>query len=107
MNLLQHFFRSLIDWAFRRRSPALLIMRYIGFPCLMLAFGASWTFDASFPFQGKNFDVSLDSASRTPMVLIWTSAIFGLGTFVLGIPWEIIRYRAEQRRLDRNKIIVR
>ena len=41
MTLLQHFIRSLIDWVFRRRSPALLIMQ-IGLACLALAFGAGW-----------------------------------------------------------------
>ena len=106
MNLVHHFFRSLIDWAFRRRSPALLIMRCIGSPCLVLALSASWVLDVSFPFLGGQVDVSLDSAGGTPILLIWALAIFGLSTFVVGIPWEIIRYRAEQRRLDRNEIIV-
>ena len=105
MNLRQHFIRSLIDWIFRRRSPALLIMR-IGVACLALAFGASWVFDVSFPFQGGRIDVGVDSAGGTPIVLVWAAATIGLGLIGAGFIWEIIRYRAEQRRLTRKKILV-
>ena len=105
MNLRQHFIRSLIDWIFRRRSPALLIMR-IGVACLVLAFGTGWVLDVSFPFQGGRIDVGLDSADGTPIVLVWAVATFGLGLIGAGFVWEIIRYNSEQRRLARKKIVV-
>ncbi len=88
MTLLQHFIRSLIDWVFRRRSPALLIMQ-IGLACLALAFGAGWALDVSFPFQGGHIDVGLDSAGGTPIVLVWTAATIGLGRIGAGFVWRL------------------
>ena len=105
MNLRQHFIRSLIDWIFRRRSPALLIMR-IGLACLSLAFGVGWVLDVSFPFQEGRIDVGLDSAGGTPIVLVWAAAAIGLVLIGAGFVWEIIRYSAEQRLLARKKIVV-
>jgi len=106
MILLKHFIRSSIDWIFRRRSPALLIMR-LGIACLALAFGAGWALDVSFPFRDGQVDVNLDSAGGTPVVLIYAAAIAGLGLIAVGLVWEIFRYRAEQRRLVRKKVIVK
>jgi len=103
--LFRHFVRSAINWLFRRRSPALLIMR-LGVVCLALAFGAGWALDVSFPFQNGQVEVGFNSAGGTPVVIVYVAAIIGVGLVVTGLVWEIIRYRAEQRRLARKKVIV-
>lgn len=103
--LFKHFIRSAIDWLFRRRSPALLVMR-LGVACLALAFGAGWALDASLPFRDKQIDIVIDSAGGTPAIVVYAAAIAGLVLIVSGVIWEIHRYRAEQRRLARKKVIV-
>ena len=105
MNLIQHFIKSFIDWLFRRRSPGLLTMR-IGLACLALAFGAGWALNVSFPFQGGQIDVGLDSAGGTPIRLIWAAAIIGLFMILAGLGWEIVCYTFEQRRNARKKIVI-
>ena len=103
--LLKHFIRSAIDWLFRRRSPALLIMR-LGVACLALAFGAGWVLDVSLPFRDGQVEVGFNSAGGTPVIIVYAAAILGAGLIVIGLVWEIVRYRAEQQRLDRKKVIV-
>ena len=102
---LKHFIRSLTDWVFRRRSPALLIAR-IGLACLTLAFGAGWAFDVSFPLPDGRIDVGFDSAGGTPTTLVWAAAVVGLVLIGTGFVWEVFRYRAEQGRLARKKIVI-
>lgn len=103
--LCRHFLRSLIDWVFRRRSPALFIMR-TGLVCATLAFGAGWALDVSIPLQSGQVVISFDSADETPTSLLDTLGVVGLFMLVFGLCWEFARYRAERRRLDRKKIIV-
>ena len=103
--LLKHFIRSAIDWLFRRHSPALLIRRS-GVTCLALAFGAGWVLDVSLPFQDGQVEVDLNSAGGTPVIIVYAAAIIGAVLIFIGLVWEIVRYRAEQRRLVRKKVIV-
>ena len=103
--LLMHFFRSAIDWLFRRRSPALLVMRFGAF-CLALAFGAGWALDVSFPFHGGQVEVGVNSADGTPAIIVYAAATIGIVLIAISLVWEIVRYRAEQRRLARTKVIV-
>ena len=104
-SLLQHFVRSLIDWLFRRRSPALTVMR-IGLACLVLAFGAGWALNVSFPFQGNRVSVVLDSSGGTPTIIVFAAAFVGVVLIFVCLIWEICRYGKDQRRLARKKVIV-
>lgn len=102
---LDHFFMALIEWIFRRKSPALIVMR-VGLACLTLAFGAGWMLGVSFPFRDGEMDLRFDSAGGTPVILVYCA--FALGTLLLagGFVWEVVRYRDEQRRLARKKVII-
>ena len=102
--LLIHFLKSAIDWLFRRRSPALIIMR-LGI-CLVLAFGGGWILDVSFLFQGVQVDVDLNSAGGTPEKIVYAMVIIGVVITTIGLVWEILRYRTEQKRLTRMKVVV-
>ena len=103
--LLKHFVRLAIDWFFRRRSPALLVIKF-GVICLALAFGAGWVLDVSFPIRDGQIDVSLNSAGGTPVIIVYMAAVVGVVLIATGLPWEIVRYRTEQRRFVRAKVIV-
>lgn len=104
-NHFNHFVRSSTDWLFRRRSPALMVMR-IGLWCLTLAFGAGWVLDISFPVHNGRIDLSLDSAGGTPAVIVYAAAFLGLALIISGGVWAIAGYRAEERRLARKKVVV-
>ena len=103
--LFRHFIRSLIDWVFRRRSPALIIMR-VGLVCTAFGFGAGWVLNVSIPFGDGQLDVSFDSASGAPILLIYTVCGVGLFLILFGLGREVVRYKAERQRLDRKKIVV-
>jgi hypothetical protein len=100
-----HFLMAFIEWIFRRRSPALLMMR-LGVTCLALTFGAGWILGVSIPFRDGNLDLRFDCAGGTPQIVVYSAATLGVLLIALGAIWEIIRYRDEQRRLARKKVIV-
>ncbi len=103
--LINHFVRSLIDWLFRRRSPGLLTMR-IGLGCLILALGGGWAFDVSLLLPDARVDVGFDSAGTTPTVLVYGTGFVGSFLAVAGFCWELVRYKADQRRLNRKRVVV-
>lgn len=103
--LYRHFLKSLIDWIFRRRSPA-LIMKSAGLVCTTLAFGAGWVLDVSIPFLDGQVDISFDSSGGAPTFLVYAVGIVGLGLLITGFCWEIFRYRTERKSLERKKVIV-
>jgi SMODS-associated and fused to various effectors sensor domain/SAVED-fused 2TM effector domain len=103
--LLRHAFRTFIDWIFRRRSPALQVMR-IGLSCLTIALSVSWVLDVSIPFQGGKLAFNLNTGEGAPGLVVGGVALLGGILILVGLIWEIVRYRAEQRRLSRKKVIV-
>ena len=105
MNLLKHFIRSFIDWLFRRRSLALLIIR-IGSSILLLAFGSGWLLDISLPSREGRIDITLDTVGEMPLSIVYAMKVIGLALIVVGLIWEFYRFRVEQRRITRKKIIV-
>ncbi len=105
IGLFEHFFRSVIDWLFRRRSPALLVMR-IGLSCLALAVGAGWVLSVSLPRRAGQLEINLNSAGGTPEIVVYLATFLGAIFLVGGFVWEVFRYRAAQRRLSRKKVIV-
>ena len=103
--LTKHFLRSLIDWVFRRRSPALIVMR-LGLACMAFAFGAGWVLNVSIPFGDGVVEANFDGAGGPPVVLVYGVCAVGLLLLLVGLGWEVVRYRAERRLLDRKKVVV-
>lgn len=103
--LLRYALRTFIDWFFRRRTPALQVMRF-GLSCLALAIGAGWALDISIPFQGGKLAFNVNTGEGTPGLIVYGLALLGGALMLAGLIWEIVRYRAEQRRLSRKKVIV-
>ncbi len=103
--LSKYFLKSLIDWVFRRRSPALIVMR-LGLLCTAFGFGAGWVLNVSIPFGDGVIQVNFDSAGAAPALLVYAACAVGLLLMLFGLGWEVVRYRAERRRLDRKKVVV-
>ena len=103
----RHFIRLLIDWIFRRRSPALRVMR-IGLACTALSFGANWVLNLSIFFGDGQIVLGVNSAGSDPISWVYTMivGIVGLSLLLGGFSWEVVRDRAKRKRLDRKKIIV-
>ena len=104
--LSKHFFSSLIDWAFRRRSLGLIVMR-IGLACILATSIGPSILDVSvrilyelqlLEFQSVGLDVP-------PYVRV-SSISTGCLLLVTGLLWEIIRYRRELALKARKRIIV-
>ena len=73
---------------------------------MVLGFGGEWVLDVLIPFGNKWIGVNFDSAGSTPTFLVYAVTIVGMVLTVFGFWWEVSRYRAEQRRLERKKIFV-
>ncbi|MYF38901.1 MAG: SAVED domain-containing protein [Gammaproteobacteria bacterium] len=101
----EQFIRSLIDWLFRRRSAGLISMR-IGLALFILAFGAGWALDFSFPFRDGSIDLNFDSSGGAPIVIIYIAAFIGVLLLLGGFFFELHRYFADQKQLSRKKVIV-
>ncbi|MBB2687744.1 UNVERIFIED_ORG: hypothetical protein GGD48_004825 [Rhizobium etli] len=104
-DLIRQALRALIDWIFRRRSPALQVMR-IGLSCLTIALSVSWALDVSIPIEGGNLAFNVNTGEGTPGLIVGGVSLLGGLLIAAGLAWEIIRYRADQRRLSRKKIVV-
>lgn len=103
--LLHKFFEAAIDWFFRRRSPALQIMR-IGLACLGLAFGAGFLWEVSLPWREGQIEITIDSAGGTPAIIVYLASCVGFGLILVGLIWEIVREREERRTLARKRVLV-
>lgn len=102
--LFRHFTKSLIDWLFRRRSPALIVMR-IGL-VIALVFITGWGVDISLPVGDRQITIGFDSSGGTPDFLGDVGIAGGLFLLVGGFIWEWRRYKAEKERNDRRKVVV-
>lgn len=105
VDLIKHFLKRLIDWRFRRRSPAIFVMG-TGLTCLTVSLAVSFTFDIALPLHDGILSFSFNTGEGTPGLLIYSVAILGGVLIVVGLAWEIVRYFSEQRRLSRRKVIV-
>ena len=74
--------------------------------CTAFGFGSGWVLNVSIPFGDGQVDVSFDSASSTPILLVYAVCVVGLFLIFFGLGREVVRYKAERQRLDRKKIVV-
>ena len=104
-HLFEHFCRSAIDWLFRRQSPALMVMR-MGLLALTAGAAGCWVLDVSLPWREGQLEINLNSAGGMPASIVYLMEISGFVFLVGGLVWEVHRYRADQRCLSRQKVIV-
>lgn len=95
-----HFITSFIDWLFRRRHPAIILVQ--GGLTLLVLLIAGWAVSVSIPTQYGPFSIRFDSEGGTPMLISYGLFALAVGLCIFGFIW----YRADQRRLSRKKVIV-
>ena len=105
MEMMKYFLKSLIDWMFRQRSPALRVM-WFGLACTGLALGGGWALNVSIPFQDGPLHVGFNTAGGTPALLVY--GIYGAGLILLigSFAVWVCCCVAERRQSKRKKIIV-
>lgn len=102
---IEHCGYSLVEWLFRRPSPALYSMR-TGMLCIVTSSGVSWAFDISMPYKGSALSVGINNGGGMPLLITYLLCWLGGLLLVLGVIWEVCRYVAEQKTLARKKVIV-
>lgn len=101
---LERTFSSAVEWLFRRRSPALAVMR-AGLGCLTLAFAAGFALNVSLPLAGGQVDFKYDGGDSMPQMLVYVTGILGLLLTAAGAGWEGARYIEERQAQTSRKVI--
>ena len=104
-NIIKQLVQSLIDWLFRRRSPAIVTMK-IGLTCLSLALAAGVAFDLSLPLNNARLKLRFTSAGDVPSLVVYSIGTLGTLLICIGLIWEILRQRSTHRTIDRKSITV-
>ena len=90
---------NLVEWVFRRRSPALYFMR-IGLICIALGVGGGWKFDVSMPIaDGSGILVFKHTENPLPTCIFYSISIVGLVLVVFGAYWEYQRNSSESKKI--------
>jgi hypothetical protein len=100
MTLFDHFFRSLIEWAFRRRSLGLSLIRYT-LPLFALVL-VGLSVGVTIPTAHGPLIFSWDSAGGGSAVLSW--GVFGVALFLVLLGAGLIL--RDIRRENREKVLV-
>jgi hypothetical protein len=93
-------FRAAVDFAFRRRMPALTLIR-IGAALLALLF-VGLAFGVSIPTERGPIVLSFSTDSDVPLAITWGVFLLGASLIVVGAIWT----RCALRENDRKKVIV-
>lgn len=101
----EYFTRQLTDWLFRRRSPALAVAKS-GAVLAALGFATGFAVDVAFPSERGPVTVSVNNNGGIALVVSYTVGFVGVALILFGVVWEWIRWRHEERRLDRRRVIV-
>jgi hypothetical protein len=101
----EYFTRQLTDWLFRRRSPALAVAKSGAF-LAALGFAASFAVDIAFPSESGPVTVSVNNNGGIALIVSYTVGFVGVALILFGVAWEWIRWRREERRLERKRVIV-
>ena len=101
---MKSLIKKAVDWYFRRKSPAITLVKYG--VALIVAAAAGWVLSVTIPSEYGNFQFSLSGEGNLPSLVAYISFFLGVALVLIGVAWEILRYRNEQLALSRNNIIV-
>lgn len=95
---------KLIEWLFRKKSPALIVFR--AGPWIVLAVLAiGYAFSLRLPLQGGLLELSWNTEGGAADWLAWAAFAVGVALMVIGIVWELTREREEARRLEGKRVV--
>lgn len=103
MNLLNNFIIKGTDWLFRRKSPALVIFR-CGVSILLLTTAGSLMVQLNYQVPSEGFSLIIN-ASDTGLIIQTLSVGIGIILIIVGIAWEIVRYKQELK-LNQQRLII-
>lgn len=101
---ISYFIKKSADWIFRKRSPALYLVR-VGAGLAALTAAGSWAVNLVYKDSERSIELGYQSSSTTQVVLSF-GFFFALLMLIVGTCWEIKRYRDESRRNEKKKTIV-
>lgn len=101
MNTLRHFFTSLVDWLFRRRSPGVRLVS-IGTTLLIALGAAGFAFSVSIPTSYGPLNVSYDSGSG----ISWLFCVLLVLVFIIIFTGLFLIWRDEKRQQSKKVIAV-
>lgn len=101
---VSYFIVKAADWIFRKRSPALFMVR-VGSALTLMTVGGSWAI--SFVYRDAERSLELGYQSSSTMQLLLSVCFFvGIVITSFGVVWEYQRYRDERKRNAKKKTIV-
>ncbi|WDE02377.1 SAVED domain-containing protein [Thalassomonas actiniarum] len=101
---ISYFIEKAADWFFRKRSPALIVLR-VGGSILLATLVGSWALTLVYKDAERSLELGYQSSSTAQ--LFFTIGFFvGIATIVWGAVWEYQRYRDESKRNAKKKTIV-
>lgn len=103
-NAISNFIDKAGDWLFRKRSPALIVLRAGGVLLSISLFG-SWAVSFMYADADRTLVLGYQSPSTAQFVL-YVGFVTGSLLTVFGAVWEYQRYRDEKKRNGKMKTIV-
>lgn len=102
---LSHTAYAFVEWLFRRHSPAHFTMRS-GIALIISSLAVGWILSVNVPYKNGVFSLNINNGGGTPALITYGLFVIGVVLTAIGLTWEIIRYKAEQKRLSRKKVVV-
>lgn len=103
MNLITHIVHKAADWAFRKRSPALIVFRS-GISLLSLTLVGNLALNAHYETPSQLLTLSITS-SDIPSTLFVIGFGLGVTLTLVGLIWELYRSYDEHRKLAKQIVL--
>ncbi|MBE8232576.1 MAG: SAVED domain-containing protein [Endozoicomonadaceae bacterium] len=103
MNLITHIAHKAADWAFRKRSPALVVFS-AGLSLLSITLVGGLAINAYFETPSQLLTLSITN-SDIPSTLVVIGFYLGVTLVLIGLVWELYRAVVEHRRLAKQTVL--
>lgn len=103
--MINYFFKSGIDWLFRRRSPALMVFR-TGFWILLYALTSSIFLGINYQDLERSLTLSYEISDNSGIFLQYGSFILGSILCISGAIWEFYRDHNQIKAKEKRRAIV-